>query len=48
MIFKELDAVLKRLGRNCTQEEIESMIKSADTDGNGEISLDEFKRMLMH
>lgn len=39
--------VLRKLGRQCTKEQIHSMISSVDTDGNGKISLDEFTNMLI-
>ena len=38
----ELKGVMKKLGSNPTDKEIQSMIKSVDDNGDGEIDFDEF------
>ncbi len=43
----ELRHVMTNLGQVLTPEEIEEMIKEADSDGDGEINYDEFVRMMM-
>lgn len=40
--FKNLKRVAQQLGENLTDQEIHEMINEADTDNDGEISLDEF------
>lgn len=41
----ELGAVLRQLGEDATQEEVEQMVLEFDTDGDGGISLPEFIRL---
>eukprot|EP01118_Nematostelium_gracile_P019968 TRINITY_DN949_c0_g1_i2.p2 TRINITY_DN949_c0_g1~~TRINITY_DN949_c0_g1_i2.p2 ORF type:complete len:157 (+),score=48.53 TRINITY_DN949_c0_g1_i2:90-560(+) len=42
----ELVQVMKNLGRKLTKQEAEDMLKSADTDGNGQIDYEEFIRLM--
>ena len=44
--FKNLKRVAKELGENMTDEELQEMIDEADRDGDGEISEDEFLRIM--
>jgi len=44
--FKNLKRVAKELGENLTDEELQEMIDEADRDGDGEINLDEFLRIM--
>lgn len=44
--FKNLYRVAKELGENLTNEELQEMIDEADRDGDGEISQDEFLRIM--
>ena len=44
--FKNLRRVAKELGENMTDEEIQEMIDEADRDGDGEISEEEFMRIM--
>ena len=44
--FKNLKRVAKELGENMTDEEIHEMIDEADRDGDGEISEEEFMRIM--
>ena len=43
----ELRNIMNNLGEGLEPEEIEEMIKEADTDGNGQIDYDEFVKMMM-
>ncbi|KAK4934363.1 Calmodulin [Elasticomyces elasticus] len=43
---EELKAVMKSLGENLTDEEIDEMITQADKDGNGTIDYEEFAELL--
>lgn len=43
---EELEIVMKKLGLNPTQVEIEEMLEEADNEGNGQIDFYAFKRML--
>ena len=42
----ELKEALNKLGEEFSDEEVESMIKEADTDHDGEISYQEFVRVM--
>ena len=44
--FRNLKRVAKELGENMTDDEINEMIEEADRDGDGEISEDEFMRIM--
>eukprot|EP00758_Cryptobia_borreli_P001954 Tbor_TRINITY_DN2668_c0_g1::TRINITY_DN2668_c0_g1_i1::g.17919::m.17919/K16465/CETN1; centrin-1 len=44
--FKNLKRVAKELGENMNDEELQEMIDEADRDGDGEISEDEFLRIM--
>lgn len=44
--FKNLKRVARELGENLTDEEIQEMIDEADKDGDGEISQEEFLRIM--
>ncbi|XP_066582989.1 uncharacterized protein [Prorops nasuta] len=44
--LKNLKRVAKELGENLTDEELQEMIDEADRDGDGEISQDEFLRIM--
>ena len=43
---KELGTVMRSLGQNPTEAELQDMINQADRDGDGEINLDEFYRIM--
>jgi len=42
----ELAQVMKNLGQELTDEEIDAMMKEADTDGDGAIDFEEFKALM--
>lgn len=42
----ELHAVLKRLGEKCSLNDCRKMIRSVDADGDGNVNLEEFKKMM--
>ncbi|KAK1437653.1 hypothetical protein QVD17_03448 [Tagetes erecta] len=42
----ELHQILIRLGENCTVDDCVKMIKSVDSDGDGCVNFDEFKKMM--
>ncbi|OWF37060.1 Calmodulin [Mizuhopecten yessoensis] len=42
----ELGTVMRSLGENPTEEELEALVLEVDTDGNGTIEFDEFVRMM--
>ncbi|XP_020215806.1 probable calcium-binding protein CML26 [Cajanus cajan] len=42
----ELYQVLNRLGMRCSVDECHNMIKSVDSDGDGNVNFSEFKRMM--
>ena len=44
--FKNLKRVAKELGENMTDEELQEMIDEADRDGDGEVSEEEFYRIM--
>ena len=44
--FRNLKRVAKELGENMTDDEIQEMIEAAARDGDGEISEDEFMRIM--
>jgi len=44
--FTNLRRVAKELGENLTDEELQEMIDEADRDGDGEVSQDEFLRIM--
>lgn len=43
---EELHLALDRLGMKCSVEECQEMIKSVDSDGDGSVNFDEFKKMM--
>mmetsp|Transcript_23413 Transcript_23413/g.34824 ORF Transcript_23413/g.34824 Transcript_23413/m.34824 type:complete len:81 (-) Transcript_23413:349-591(-) len=44
--FKNLKRVVKELGEKMTDEELREMIYEADREGSGDVSLDDFMRIL--
>lgn len=42
----ELHQILNRLGENCTVDDCVKMIKSVDSDGDGFVNFEEFKKMM--
>ena len=44
--FRNLKRVARELGENMTDEELQEMIDEADRDGDGEINLEEFMRIM--
>lgn len=42
----ELHLVLNRLGLKCSVDECHNMIKSVDSDGDGNVNFEEFKKMM--
>ncbi|CAK9806090.1 CETN2 [Anthophora quadrimaculata] len=44
--FKNLKRVARELGENITDEELQEMIDEADKDGDGEVSQEEFLRIM--
>jgi len=44
--FKNLKRVAKELGETLTDEELQEMIDESDRDGDGEISQEEFLRIM--
>lgn len=42
----ELHLVLSQLGEHCTVADCEKMIQSVDADGDGNVSFDEFRKMM--
>lgn len=45
--LSQLRQVMINLGERLTDEEAEQMIKEADLDGDGQVSYDEFARIMM-
>ncbi|KAK3603078.1 hypothetical protein CHS0354_015773 [Potamilus streckersoni] len=43
----ELSHAMTNLGEKLTEEDVEGMIREADTDGDGQISYEEFKAMMI-
>lgn len=43
---KELHQILNRLGERCSEDDCATMIKSVDSDGDGRVNFDEFKKMM--
>merc|ERR1712070_340012 len=43
---KELKRLLKKLGQTLTDAELDAMMNEVDTNGDGEISFEEFKEMM--
>lgn len=41
----ELSDILSRMGRHLSRKEVEAIIKSIDTSGDGKLSFDEFCRL---
>merc|ERR1719464_2131160 len=44
--LKNLRRVAKEIGENMTNEELQEMIEEADRDGDGQVSEEEFLRMM--
>ena len=42
---KELNEILSRMGRHLNRHEVEAMIKTLDTNGDGKVSFDEFCKL---
>lgn len=42
---KELSDIMARMGRHLSRHDVEAMIKSLDTSGDGKLSFDEFCRL---
>ena len=42
----ELKQTITEMGDECTDEEVEEMIKEADTDGDGQVNFEEFQTMM--
>jgi calcium-binding protein CML len=43
---KELHQILTRLGERCSMDDCVNMIKSVDSDGDGMVNFEEFKKMM--
>ena len=43
----ELSHVMISLGEEITEEEVKEMIKEADTDGDGQVSYEDFKKIYL-
>lgn len=46
-ILLQLRQVMMNLGERLTDEEAEQMIREADVDGDGQVSFEEFARIMM-
>ena len=44
----ELKAVMKILGNKLTDQEVNDLMRKADTDGDGQVSFEEFVVMMNH
>lgn len=44
---KELKRLMKKLGQALTEAELDAMMDEVDTNGDGEISFEEFKAMMV-
>ena len=44
--MEDMKHVLRHLPVNVSEKEVDDMIKEVDKDGNGEIDLDSFRRMI--
>jgi len=44
---EELRQIMENLGEKLTKDEVEAMVKEADTDGDGQINYNEFVRMML-
>lgn len=44
---EELKNVMSSLGEKLSDKEVDAMIREADTDGDGEISFQEFRKMML-
>lgn len=44
--FEDLKAVARELGENMSDEELQEMIREADKDDDGEVSEEEFMRII--
>jgi Ca2+-binding EF-hand superfamily protein len=44
---KELKRLMKKLGQALSEAELDAMMDEVDTNGDGEISFDEFKYMMV-
>lgn len=47
MMCLQLRHVMMNLGERLTDEEAEQMIREADLDGDGQVSFEEFARIMM-
>lgn len=45
---QELFSVLRAMGQNATEAELNSMVIEVDADGNGTVELDEFEEMMIN
>ena len=43
---KEIMAVMKNLGQDPSEEELEEMVREVDVDGNGIVEFDEFLQLM--
>jgi len=43
---REIRHILNLIGEDCTDEEIDEMIRMCDNDGDGQVTFDEFRRMM--
>ncbi|XP_069114925.1 uncharacterized protein [Argopecten irradians] len=45
---QELFSVLRAMGQNATEAELNSMVNEVDADGNGTVEIDEFEEMMLN